>query len=110
MKIIYNSLRKSEYCDWVKRNSKYMVNKEQNTTSKFSLFLGSYVYMALMENMFPNIPFQAVANPRILTSSINKEAEYSNENIEIIYVLRLCNAIFVLVCWKEECFSPSLEA
>lgn len=106
MKIMYNGLRNDSSSKWLKKNSKYIIGMEANSTSKFSLFLGNYVYLAPFANMFPSIPFQVCSNPQILLDAQRIDGDYkyySNENVEMIYVLRLCNAIFVLICWKESC-------
>ncbi|WP_176481967.1 hypothetical protein [Paucisalibacillus globulus] len=112
MKILFNSLRKNDSSSWLKKNSKYMIGKVEKTTSEVSLFLGTYVDLAPFQNMFPSLPFQGISEPKILLSSraFHKEIlEYRNENIEIIYVLRLCNAIFLLVCWKENRWNSKEE-
>lgn len=108
MKILYNSLRSDQSSYWLEDNSRYMIGEVPETTSKYNLFLGSYVYMAPMTGLFPDVPFQGLSNPVILKNSIEK-IEYTNDNIEIIYVLRLMNAVFVLVCWKEDKWEPAEE-
>ncbi|QWH15623.1 hypothetical protein EXW38_31090 (plasmid) [Bacillus mycoides] len=58
------------------------------------------------------MPFSGIANPKIFLASkpFGKEPDlYENENVEVIYLLRLMNAIFVLVCWKENKWTSSEE-
>lgn len=112
MKIIFNGLRKDSSSGWLKRNSKYIIYKDKTTTSKFSLFLGAYVNLAPFPNMFPSIPFQVVAKPKLLLQAQKENGDfigYTNENVEEMYVLRLCNAIFILVCWKKDCWTEIQE-
>lgn len=112
MKILYNSLRKDESSYWLKQNSRYIIGESPETTSKFSLFLGLYVDLAPLPGMYPDLPFQGICNPTIFLRSrafVKEMTEYKNDNIEKIYVLRLMNAIFVLVCWKEDKWEPTEE-
>lgn len=100
MKILYNGMRKEESSDWLRKNVKYIVGENSESTSKYSLFLGSYVQLSGITAL----PFQGAANTPILLTSNSLGEEigfYENGNIEVIYYLRLMNAIFLLVCWKD---------
>lgn len=100
MKILYNGMRKEESSNWLRRNAKYMIGESSESTSKYSLFLGSYVQLTDIGAL----PFEVAANlPIFLTGKqYGKDLElYKNENVEATYYLRLMNAIFILVCWKE---------
>ncbi|HGA1022274.1 TPA: hypothetical protein ACIQN7_002611 [Bacillus cereus] len=100
MKILYNGMRKEETSNWLRQNAKYIIGESSNATSEYSLFLGSYVQLSELKA----IPFEAAANVPIFleSKSFGKDPDvYENENVEAIYYLRLMNAIFILVCWKE---------
>lgn len=108
MKILYNGSRQGKSSNWLKQNAKYIIGEDSEATSKYSLFLGSYVKLGAMMGM----PFSGIANPKIFLAGkpFGKEPDlYENENVEVIYLLRLMNAIFVLVCWKENKWTFSEE-
>jgi hypothetical protein len=106
MKIIYNSNRqyKKAAHPWFEENSRYIVGLEDEPSLKYSLLLGFFVDLAPIPGMFPDKPFEVIMNPTcVMSDKLGPPFDlYQIPQEEFHYLLRVGNAIFLLIVWNGE--------